>query len=35
MMKTKPVPRQTLHEWFGKRPPCEGRFRKPRSDKKS
>lgn len=34
MMGTKPVPRQTLHEWFGPRPDCEGRVRKPRSDKK-
>lgn len=34
MMRTKPVPRQTLFEWFGPRPDCEGRFRKSRSDKK-
>lgn len=35
MMRTDPVSRATLYAWFGKRPKCEGRARKPRSDKKN
>ena len=35
MMGTKPVSRATLNAWFGNRPDCENRWRKPRSDKKS
>lgn len=35
MMGTKAVSRATMHAWWGPRPKCEGRVRKPRSDKKS
>lgn len=34
MMGTKAVSRATMHSWWGPRPKCEGRLRKPRSDKK-
>ena len=34
MSGTKPVSRATMNKWLGNRPPCPGRSRKPRSDKR-